>query len=121
MTESPIHGDPARQPQVAARIRLRKGIRGRAVVEELEREGFESREAEAAVGKQLASFRTKAFLFIGGGVLLVALGIGLSICDYYVASRHSGLYIFYDVYVGPILLGMVVAMVGGLRLARSRW
>jgi hypothetical protein len=114
-----------RQLRAAVRQQVRRGCRGSQVVGDLVRGGVPADAAETLVQETLDSARSGAEGIVVLGIIMVVLGIIVTYASYASAATqavHSGGHVvFFWVWFGPVVVGVILVILGVARVTKYRW
>ncbi len=120
MDEREVESRSPRQWEAIAELRIRQGESGTMVLRYLVEKELPQDQARRIVEKASRSARSGSLILVIIGSVAVLLGIVVTVASYLVAdsSPFGGTYY---IWWGPVVFGLVVLLIGVVRLSRIHW
>ena len=115
-----------RQREAALRVQIRAGRAGRDIYAEMVQCGLLSKDVERLIKDAISKERGTALAFLLGGGGSLAMCVTLSTIIWYssaleAASQVGGSVHYYYAWIGGIMIGIVLAIIGFVRICTFRW
>ena len=109
-----------RQIQAKIGLRIRRGEPGAKLLEELVASGISEAQGSVLVNQAINSARSAALVLVFIGMSGIVLGLTVTVVSYAgAASRSAGGE--YIIWFGPVVVGIICAILGFARLSKYRW